>query len=123
MFAHRAVEDHVLLQKVLETEPERLLPHLTRSAPMVLAVLRDYLRDLLADEPLRPGMTPDRAADWLARMTLSFIISQGRWDLTDPGAVRRLVRGQLLAGVVATAPAPAREPVKVAGDARKDSTG
>jgi AcrR family transcriptional regulator len=120
MFAHRAVEDHVLLQKVLETEPERLLPHLTRSAPMVLAVLRDYLRDLLADEPLRPGMTPDLAADWLARMTLSFIIAPGGWDLTDRTAVRRLVHGQLLAGVLdsspAPAPAPVREPVKVAGE-------
>ena len=32
-----------MLQKVLETEPERLLPQLTESAPQVLAVLRDYL--------------------------------------------------------------------------------
>jgi AcrR family transcriptional regulator len=104
MFAHRAVEDHALLQKVLETEPERLLPHLTRSAPMVLAVLGDYLRRLLADEPLRPGMTTERAADWLARMVLSFIIAQGRWDLTDPADVRRLVRGQLLVGILETVP-------------------
>jgi len=122
MFAHRAVEDHALLQKVLETEPERLLPHLTRSAPMVLAVLREYLRVLLADEPLSPGMTPDRAADWLARMTLSFIIAQGRWDLTDPADVRRLVRTQLLAGVLAR-PEAAREPVEVAGETRQSSTG
>jgi AcrR family transcriptional regulator len=104
MFAHQAVEDHALLQKVLETEPERLLPHLTRSSPMVLGVLHDYLQPFLVDEALRPGLTVDRAADWLARMTLSFIIAPGRWDLTDRADVRRLVRSHLLAGVLETVP-------------------
>lgn len=100
MFAHRAVEEHLLLQKVLETEPERLLPQLTESAPVIQAVLSEYLRPMLVAERLRPGVDPGDAADWLARMALSFMVAEGRWDLTDPADVRRLVRGQLLAGIL-----------------------
>ncbi len=101
IFAHRAVEEHEILQKVVETEPERLLPQLTVTGPLVLAVLRGYLEPLVQDERLRPGLGPEEAADWLARNVLSFIVAQGHWDLTDPVAVRRLVRTQLLAGVLA----------------------
>jgi len=98
--AHRAVDEHVVLQKVLETEPERLLPQLTQSAPQVQAVLRGYLAERLEGERLRPGIDADEAADWLARMGLSFILAGGRWDLTDPAAVRRLVRSELLAPIL-----------------------
>ena len=96
MHAHRAVAEHVVLQKVLETEPERLLPQLTQSAGQVQEVLRDYLADKLRSEPLLPGVDPVRAGDWLARMGLSFILAEGGWDLSDPDEVRRLVRGELL---------------------------
>jgi AcrR family transcriptional regulator len=98
--AHRAVDEHVVLQKVLETEPERLLPQLTQSAPQVQAVLRHYLADKLREAPLLDGVDPDQAGDWLARMGLSFILAQGRWDLTDPADVRRLVRGELLVAIL-----------------------
>ncbi|CAN5669570.1 TetR/AcrR family transcriptional regulator [soil metagenome] len=101
VFAHRAIGEHAVLQKVLETEPERLLPQLTMSAPLFVAVVRDYLAELLVDEPLRPGLDPGEAADYLARMVLSHMTSPGRWDLDDPEAVARLVRTHLLAGVLA----------------------
>jgi hypothetical protein len=42
------------------------------------------------------------AADFLARMVLSYIGSPGRWDLTDPIEVAQLVRAELLAGIVPT---------------------
>ena len=100
MHARRAVADHVVLQKVLETEPERLLPQLTQSAPQVQEVLRDYLADQLRGEPLLPGVDPLEAGDWLARMGLSFILADGRWDLTDPASVRQLVRGELLVAIL-----------------------
>ena len=100
MHAHQAVAEHVVLQKVLETEPERLLPQLTQSAPQVQAVLRDYLADKLRSEPLLPGVDPVEAGDWLARMGLSFILAEGRWDLTDPASVRRLVREELLVSIL-----------------------
>jgi AcrR family transcriptional regulator len=104
--AHRAVEQHVVLQKVLETEPERLLPQLTQSAPQVQAVLRDYLCERLEREQLQPGIDAAGAADWLSRMGLSFIVGGGRWDLTDQVEVRRLVQDELLAPILAGGRAP-----------------
>ena len=98
--AHEAVAEHVVLQKVLETEPERLLPQLTQSAPQVQAVLRDYLADKLRHEALLPGVDPVEAGDWLARMGLSFILAGGRWDLSDRDSVRALVRGELLVSIL-----------------------
>ncbi len=99
--AHRAVDQHEVLQKVLETEPERLLPQLTRSAPLVQAAVSGYFAERLESEVLCPGVDAEQAADWLSRMGLSFIISGGMWDLTDPVEVRRLVREELLVGILA----------------------
>jgi AcrR family transcriptional regulator len=104
LFAHQAVEEHELLQKVVETEPERLLPQLTVSGPLVVAVLRAYLEPLLEAERLCPDVTAEEAADWLARMILSFIVGQGSWDLGDRASVHRLVNEQLLAGILAPEP-------------------
>ena len=98
--AHRAVDEHVVLQKVLETEPERLLPQLTQSAPLIQVAIRGYFAERLATEDLRPGVDPDQAADWLSRMGLSFVVAGGGWDLTDAESVRRLVRDELLAGIL-----------------------
>jgi AcrR family transcriptional regulator len=101
VFAHRAVEEHRVLQKVLQTEPERLLPQLHATIPLVIAVVASELVPLLRAERLAPGTSPEEAADYLARMVLSFISTQGRVDLTDPEQVRRLVRTEFLAGVLA----------------------
>jgi AcrR family transcriptional regulator len=101
LFAHQAVLDHAVLQKVAETEPERLMPQLSESAPLVRAAIDDYFVEKLASERLLPGVTPIEAADWLARMGVSFIFGGGVWDLADPAAVRRLVREELLVGVLA----------------------
>lgn len=101
LFAHRALEEHEVLQHVLATEPGGLLPHLQQTMPLVLGVLRDAIRPMVEAEPrLRPGIDPGEAAEWLARMFLSFVGDPGRWDLRDPDEVARLVDGELLAGVV-----------------------
>ena len=86
---------------MLSTEPEALLEELSSTSPLVLDAITTYLATLLADEPLRPGVSIDEAADHLARLYLSYLGSQGQWDLRDVDAVDRLVRTQLLAGVVA----------------------
>lgn len=99
-YAQSTLAAHEVLQRVLETEPERLLPHLSDAGPIMLGTLRQRLLVLLADQPLRPGLDADAAADWLSRMLLSFIVSPGGWQLDDPVSVRRLVRGHLLAGVI-----------------------
>ncbi|MCB0969956.1 MAG: TetR/AcrR family transcriptional regulator [Acidimicrobiales bacterium] len=101
MHAHRAANEHEVLQKVLETEPERLLPQLTQSAPQVQEVLGSHLAEKLRAVPLLDGVDPVVAGDWLARMGLSFILAEGRWDLTDPVQVRHLVRDELLVAIVA----------------------
>lgn len=101
MFAHRSMVGHEALATVLATDRERFLPRLHETAPLVVAVVRDYLRPAVAAEDLRPGVDVDEAADYLARMVLSFIPSPGHWDLTDPGEVARLVDRQFLAGIVA----------------------
>jgi len=102
LFAHRAIEEHEVLQKILVTEPERLLPQLTVESERVLAFIRRFLLPYLEREELRPGVDAGEAADYVARMLLSFISNQGRWDLTDPEQVARLVRTELLAGVLAS---------------------
>jgi AcrR family transcriptional regulator len=97
----RLMAEHAVLQKVVDTEPERLLPHLSQSAPLVQAAVRDHLRPHLEAADLVPGTDVDDAADFLSRNVLSFLMAAGEWDLDDPAAVRRLVRGNLLAGIVA----------------------
>jgi len=103
-FARRSVLDHALLQKVLVTEPEVLLPLMTIEQHRVVRYITAYLVPLLeaeqADGRLEPGVDVARAADHLSRMLLSLIGSPGRWDLSDPEAVRDLVRRELLGGVL-----------------------
>ena len=99
MFAHRAVEEHEVLQKVLQTEPDRLLPPLTVAANRVLVLISAFVAPYLERERLRPGIAVEDAADYVARMILSYIGTQGQWDLSDRAEVDRLVRAQVLAGV------------------------
>jgi AcrR family transcriptional regulator len=103
LFAHRAVGEHVVLQKILVTEPERLLPLLTTEQERPLSFITGYLVPFLEREEragrLRPGLDQELAADFVARMVLSLIGSDGA-VIEDPVARRRLVREQLLAGVL-----------------------
>lgn len=100
LFAHRAIRDHAVLQKVLETEPERLLPTLTVESDRILGLIQVFLRPYLEAERLRPGVDPAIAAEYVARLVLSYIGSPGGWDLTDPAEVRLLVEREFLAGIV-----------------------
>jgi AcrR family transcriptional regulator len=99
VFAHQAVEDHAVLQKILETEPELLMPHLTVESARLLGLIKAFLVVQLSDAEIASGVDPAAAADWIARMVLSYISAQGGWDLTDPDAVHDLVRRQILPGV------------------------
>lgn len=99
-FAHRDVAAHEVLQRVLRTEPELLLPTLTVEAAGAQRTIAAFLEPFLAAEELAPGVDLHEAADFLARMALSTIASPGRWDLGDPDQVSRLVRAELLGGVL-----------------------
>src|SRR5437763_1194459 len=104
-YAHRSVTEHLVLRKILDTEPERLLPLLTVESAKTLPFIADFLHPYLLREAeqgrLRPGVEIDNAAEYLARAILSLINAPGRWDLDDPAQVRELVRGELLGGIVA----------------------
>jgi hypothetical protein len=100
LFAHRAVEEHEVLQKILETEPDRLLPLLTTESARLLALVKQFLALAMQRVPLQDHDDAEAATDYLARMVLSHIGGQGGWDLTDPAAVHDLVRTQLLAGIM-----------------------
>jgi AcrR family transcriptional regulator len=97
---HQAIVDHQLLQRILNTEPEALLGEFHSRVPLLGDLAHAYLADQLRRERLRPGVEVSEAADYLARLFLSYLGSQGGWDLTDDDAVRRLVQTQFLAGIV-----------------------
>ena len=105
--AGRQLDEHSLLQRLLEDEADQLVPRLVKVMPIVRAVLREQLAARLADEVLRTGVDRGEAADLLARLMVSYIGTPGVWRLDDPVEVERLVRTQLLAGIVEpVAPAP-----------------
>ena len=101
VFARRSVLEHEVLQRILETEPEMLLPKLTVESNRTVGMISGFLVPYLTDRGLAVGVGVHEAADYLARMILSLISAPARWDLSDPDAVADLVRTELLAGVVA----------------------
>lgn len=100
LHAHAAVADHEVLQKLLATEPDRLLPNLTVEASRLLPPIAEFLEPHLRRQRLRPGVEVTAAAEYVARMVLSLVGGPGRWDLTDREEVAELVRTEVLAGIV-----------------------
>ena len=100
-FARRSLLEHEVLQKVLETEPEVLMPKLTVESNRTVGLIAGFLVPYLHEHGMAEGVEIHEAADFLARMILSYIASPGHWDLGDPEQVATLVRTELLAGVVA----------------------
>lgn len=99
--AHRAIGEHEVLQKLLLTEPERLVPTVTMETSRFVPLIAAFVEPYLARETLRPGVDRREAATYVARMVVSHIASPGRWDLADPAQVQALVRAEILAGIVA----------------------
>ncbi len=106
LFAHEAIEAHEVLQKVLQTEPERLLPILTVESERIRVLISVFLVPHLREERrLAPGVRPEEAADYVARMFMAFVAAPGRWDLSDRRQVHTLVRTEFLAGILPCADA------------------
>jgi hypothetical protein len=99
VFAHRALVEHEVLQRILVTEPDVLLPRLTTEADQTHTLVADFLAPYLVRHGVAEGRDLDVASDFLARMALSYLSSPGRWDLNDPEQVSLLVRSELLAGI------------------------
>jgi AcrR family transcriptional regulator len=98
---HRAMGEHRLLHQVLSTEREALMSEFAAIGPFVIGEVRAVFRRVLDDERMREGVDPDLAADYLARLFLSYLGSQGGTDLADPAVVSRLVRSLLVGGILA----------------------
>ena len=94
MFAHRSILEHEVLQRVMQTEPDKLLPALTVESNRIRAGIAEVLAPYVVDRGLAAGVDLGDAADFLARMVLSYISAPGRWDLEDPEQVARLVRSE-----------------------------
>jgi AcrR family transcriptional regulator len=103
LYARQAILEHDVLQRVMQTEPGRLLPTLTVESVRIRHGIAAFLEPFLVQRGLAPGVDLAEAADFLARMVLSYITAPGRWDLADPAQVARLVRSELLPGVVVAA--------------------
>lgn len=104
VFAHREIREHAALQKVLATEPERLLGFMTREQERILTAVVAYLRPALEAEAAAgrvcPGVDVGEATRYVATMGLSLMSTPGRFDLEDPAAVHDLVRRELLGGIL-----------------------
>lgn len=106
VFAHRMIEEHEVLQSILGAEPELLTPQLSVDAPRIMSLVRTFFVGRIGElhgrgGRLQDGLDLEDAAEYVARMALSFISSPGRWDLADRDQVRALVRSEILAGVIA----------------------
>jgi AcrR family transcriptional regulator len=113
-FARQALAEHVVFQRVVETEPDRLVPLITVEANRILPMIGAFLVPFLERERtagrLREGADLGRTADYVARMVLSCIGAPGIYDFDDPAEIRLLVREQLLAGVLSPGAIAPRHP-------------
>jgi AcrR family transcriptional regulator len=100
LHAHRAVREHAVLQGLLLTEREQLVPAITLETSRFVPLIASFVEPYLRAEHLREGIDVGEAAGYVARMVVSHIASPGRWDLTDPAQVQSLVRAEILAGIV-----------------------
>jgi AcrR family transcriptional regulator len=124
MFAHRSIVEHEVLQRVMQTEPEKLLPALTFESIRIRGGIAEFLIPYLEQRGVAEGVDLEEAADFLARMVLSYMSAPGRWDLDDPDQVAQLVRAELLAGVVAAPgrPGASDRPGSVDNETNSDLT-
>lgn len=85
--ALHAAREHPLLDRLLATEPEALLPFLTTGGGPVLSAARPVLSDLLSSRlPHVPPATVRRVADLATRLFISYAINPPDDALSEVGA-------------------------------------
>lgn len=92
IFTLKAVRAHRLLQRLLTTEPESLIPHLTTEGAPILAVGREFLAHRLYAEFAGRRTLDDLrvVADLAARLLISYAITPSDLvDLDDQETARR----------------------------------
>jgi AcrR family transcriptional regulator len=102
-FGHRTLREHVVLQQVLRSEPQLLVPRLNATANRFQPYVRDFLLPYVNAEcshrRLASGLEPRLAADYVARLILSLINAPGVWDLEAADGVQEAVH-VALCGIV-----------------------
>lgn len=92
-----------ILANLMDPDLAELIAAVQPSEPLIHGVIRDYMREALEVEAdaggLRDDVDLDAAADYLMRMTLSWLGSPAGVDLTDEEQTRAVVRTQFLAGI------------------------
>lgn len=101
-----------LLRRLLETEPELVLPLLTTQGAPVLTLGRTYLRGVLERlqrEGVLPEYDPDPIAETLARLALSLALTpESVLPLDDDDAARALFRAHIVPALGLQSPATSR---------------
>lgn len=104
MIGSRQISESRIMANLMDPDLDELIDALQPAQPLVMAVMRDYLVELLENERrvgrLRSGVDIDSAADYLTRMIVSVMTSPAGADLTDEAETRALVRRQFTAGIV-----------------------
>lgn len=95
--AIEGVDTHPVIQSLLVEDPNGLAGELGGVAGLVLAVITaEFEAELARLEIIPPAGTPAEAAEYLARMVLSYVGSPGRIDLRDRTQLKSLVATELL---------------------------
>jgi AcrR family transcriptional regulator len=90
LFCLRTLREHPLLDRLLASEPESLLPYLTTRAGPVVARAREVLEDLAAERVgVRSGLV-HRTADVAVRAIISYALTPSDDDPED--VARELAR-------------------------------
>ncbi len=115
VFALTFLRNHRLLNRLLRTEPELLVPHLTTKAAPILAAGREFIAGFARDEAKRGGLPISDAdingtSEMLARAVLSFVLTpESVLGLRTPAEIRRFAEHYLAPTLHALSglPAPA----------------
>jgi AcrR family transcriptional regulator len=103
---------HVLLQRMLELEPDLVVSAFTLRGGDVLRRAVDLLAPELeraADDGEVVGIAPDVAAEWVARIAVSLVLTPSvTRDLEDPVELRRYLESLLVGGLVTREPSTSR---------------
>lgn len=107
-FTVRTVRSHKLLQRLLESERDEMLPHFIADDGTFLDLGRTFLAARMATE-LDDGRTFEEllvAADVVSRLVISYVITPGPVvDFDDPDTARQFARTYLLRILQADDPA------------------
>jgi AcrR family transcriptional regulator len=88
-----------VLDRLLATEPDAVIPKLTTEINLMASTVSGFLVPYLREFGVNSQVNIHEAADYLARMLFSFISSPGDLDLQDRAKVSDLVRVELLSGI------------------------